>query len=47
MSNVSRLNRRPAENPYAAPESGHEPDFRIAELLQHQPYVVDGEAVLA
>ena len=43
---MSRMNRPPAENPYAAPESGHEPDSRIAELLQHQPYVVDGDAVL-
>ncbi len=41
-----RMNGRPAENPYAAPEWGDDLDSRIAELLQHQPYVVDGDAVL-
>ena len=43
---MTKLNRRPSENPYAAPEASDEPDSRIAELLQHEPYVVDGDAVL-
>ena len=39
--------RKSAHNPYAAPEESCELDLdAVAELLKHQPFVIDGDAIL-